>query len=282
MPLADYYHVYIKTNDGRETYKIDLTKEELIHTIADPINNERRFICDKTVILPGTITNIVVKKVDQPSKLDKKLKASWIIDNIAAAYGGNDDTIHQPKEFYLLKTGVDVTNDFITFQKSKTPKLKQPVEEEKVDAFAYISLVLTRFPLLARKLKVRHDDRCPFIINDEYDLQDLLWALLSLRFDDIRKEDAVPSFAGKSSRIDFVLKEERIVIETKLASEKLTDKEISKQLIDDIARYRKHPDCKLLVCFIYDPDRIILNGKGLIKDLESLSSQDLKVRVFVV
>lgn len=279
--MTKYYHVYIKTIDGRETYETDLTEDDLVRTIADPINNARKFILNKIVISPETITDIVIKEVEEPAKLNKKLKASWIIDNITAGYGGADDASPQPKEYYLLKTGVNVTSNFITFIKSVPRKAKQSLEEKEIDGLAYISLVGARFPLFARKLKARHDQRPPFMIQDEYDLQDLVYALLSLRFDDIRKEDVVPSFAGKTSRIDFLLKEERIVVETKLASERLTEKEIGKQLIDDIARYRNHPDCKLLACFVYDPDRIIMNGRGLAKDLERLSTNDLKVKVFV-
>jgi len=35
------------------------------------------------------------------------------------------------------------------------------------------------------------------------------------------------------------------------------------ELIIDIAKYRKHPDCKMLYCFVYDPDGNIRNPKGI-------------------
>lgn len=59
-------------------------------------------------------------------------------------------------------------------------------------------------------------------IEDEYDVQDLLHALLLLYFDDVRAED----YAGKSSRMDFLLKNERVVIEVKKTRLGLADKEL--------------------------------------------------------
>ncbi|HGV9171869.1 TPA: malate dehydrogenase, partial [Salmonella enterica subsp. enterica serovar Newport] len=66
--------------------------------------------------------------------------------------------------------------------------------------------ILNKFPAFCRQLKKRYNDRTPLEINDEYDVQDLVHALLLLHFDDIRPEEGSPSFAGSSSRQDFLLK----------------------------------------------------------------------------
>ena len=52
-------------------------------------------------------------------------------------------------------------------------------------------------------------------VQDEYDVQDLFHALLHIHFEDIRPEEWAPSFAGASSRMDFLLKQEQIIIEIK-------------------------------------------------------------------
>jgi DNA-binding sugar fermentation-stimulating protein len=52
-------------------------------------------------------------------------------------------------------------------------------------------------------------------IEDEYDVQDLFHALLKLYFDDIRPEEYTPSYGGSASRVDFLLKDEQIIIEIK-------------------------------------------------------------------
>ena len=58
------------------------------------------------------------------------------------------------------------------------------------------SKICTRFHLVARQLRKRHDDRSTLDISDEYDVQDLLHSLLCLFFDDIRSEEGTPSYAG--------------------------------------------------------------------------------------
>ena len=100
-----------------------------------------------------------------------------------------------------------------------------------------------------------------------------------LFFDDIRPEENTSSYAGKSSRMDLLLKAQRVVVEVKMTREKLAGKEISDELLVDIARYRAHPDCDTLICFVYDPDRRIQNATGVRNDLELLSSDKLAVMV---
>ena len=118
-------------------------------------------------------------------------------------------------------------------------------------------------------------------IEDEYDVQDLFYALLKIYFDDIRKEEVVPSCAGSSSRADFLLKREKLVIEVKKTSIKLKDRKLGEQLILDVAKYKSHPDCKTLVCFIYDPGGRISNPAGLIADITKQSSKKLSVVVII-
>lgn len=43
------------------------------------------------------------------------------------------------------------------------------------------------------------------------------------------------------------------------------------QLIFEEAKYKGHPDCCTLYCFVYDPDGYIDNPKGLENDLNEKS-----------
>jgi len=52
-----------------------------------------------------------------------------------------------------------------------------------------------------------------------------------------------------------------------MTREGLNDKVVGEQLIIDIANYKKHPNCKQLFCFVYDPDGRIRNPRGLEIDL---------------
>lgn len=144
-----------------------------------------------------------------------------------------------------------------------------------------ISLILDKFHIVATQLTKRHNNRNTLKINDEYDIQDLLHALLKIYFNDIRTEEWTPNYAGGANRMDFLLKKEKIVIETKNATGKHNDKHIGKELIEDIAKYKNHQDCNMLVCFIYDKEYVITNRDGLIDDIESESNNQSQIKVVI-
>lgn len=159
---------------------------------------------------------------------------------------------------------------------------KKKSVSEKENHLEKILKILHRFHFVAKQLRERHADRYTLEVEDEYDVQDLLHALLKIEFDDIRPEEWTPSYAGKASRMDFLLKNEKIVIETKKTRKGLGSKEASDQIIIDIARYKEHSDCNLLICFIYDPEGRITNPVGLKNDLEKQSSENLKIIIEII
>lgn len=143
-----------------------------------------------------------------------------------------------------------------------------------------VERLIRRFHAVARQLRQRHDNRPTLDVSDEYDVQDLFHALLQIYFDDIRPEEWTPSYAGGSSRMDFLLKPEKIVIEVKKTRAKLGAKEVGEQLSVDILRYRSHPGCKHLICFVYDPEERILNPRGIEQDL-SQPVGEIDVKVYI-
>lgn len=57
--------------------------------------------------------------------------------------------------------------------------------------------ILNRFPTFVRQLKRRYNGRAPLEVNDEYDVQDLIYALLTLHFNDIRAEEYTPALRAR-------------------------------------------------------------------------------------
>ena len=80
--------------------------------------------------------------------------------------------------------------------------------------------------------------------------------------------------------MDFLLIQEKIAIEVKMTRKGLGDKELGEQLIIDIAKYQSHPNCRCLYCFVYDPEGIIRNPRGIEMDLADLGKGFL-VKVFI-
>ena len=197
---------------------------------------------------------------------------------LSTSYRGGGAVHSYSREKYVqeafLLTKLDAVIDYTRYALT-------PVADSVTDTLAILERIFSTFHLVARQLRNRYDSRPTLEVSDEYDVQDLLHALLKLFFKDIRPEEWTPSYAGSASRMDFLLKEEKVVIEVKKTRDTLRDKQIGDQLLLDIAHYKEHPGCKTLVCFIYDPEAIIGNPRGLEKDLTSSSADDLDVRIFI-
>ena len=167
---------------------------------------------------------------------------------------------------------------------SASPNLRitpaKPSEVEELLEIVVRGLRRAMHPLIHRR---KGSQQLSF--GSEYDVQDLLHALLRPWISDIRPEEFTPSYAGSSTRMDFLLPDHALVIETKIVRDHAHAKRIGDELIIDIEHYRRHQDCKRLWCVIYDPTQLITNAEGLKADLEgSRSSKDgqVVVKVFVL
>jgi hypothetical protein len=155
------------------------------------------------------------------------------------------------------------------------------VGSEEKKRFDGIEVIANRFHAVVMQLRQRYNNRNTLDVNDEYDVQDLFHSLLRLYFNDIRPEEWVPSYAGGASRSDFLLPEINMVIEIKKARQSMSTKELGEQLIVDIAKYKKHPQCSRLICFVYDPEGRVTNPRGIENDLSDCDS-DIDVRTIIV
>ncbi|WP_208643487.1 hypothetical protein [Pedobacter miscanthi] len=158
------------------------------------------------------------------------------------------------------------------------PAQRKAAGEKKLDQLLNL---LKRFHKVAQEFRSRRADREPLVIRDEYDVQYVLGALLKIYFDDIRPEDYSPSHSGANTKVDFVLKKEQIIIETKMTREGQTIKSLGEELLTDTGRYKGHPDCKTLVIFIYDKGDFITNKHGFSSDIESQASEKMAVHVVI-
>jgi len=121
--------------------------------------------------------------------------------------------------------------------------------------------------------------------DNEYDVQDLLHVLLRPWVKDIRPEEYTPSYAGKSTRMDFLLSEHATVVELKFVRDALHAKSIGQELQIDIGHYRQHPQCQRLWCVIFDPRQSLVNSDGLRRDLEGIHRQGdktVEVKILVL
>lgn len=248
--------------------------------------------------------NDIIQELNELIKENKEkiLPTKWRLEGVIGAQYRVDGAIYagwHTKALSFLKTFLSDGDDYIekftqcsenTFSKAQaaTSILEnliiyiekgyiKPEIGQNIDIDTELKRIFSHFHRIVKQLRKRHDGRPTLDVSDEYDVQDLLHALLRLYFDDIRAEEWTPSYAGKSARMDFLLKKEKTVIEIKMTRKGLTNKELGDQLIVDIKRYQSHPDCDHLICFVYDPEGRINNPTGIVNDLVSKSELNLSV-----
>ena len=139
------------------------------------------------------------------------------------------------------------------------------------DSMATLRKVCTRFHLVARQLRLRRDYRATLEVEDEYDVQDLLYALLRLEFEEVGSEEWRPTYGEGAARTSYLLHKDRVVIVAKKTKTGVTAKELAEQVKMDSSHYSGRADCRTLVCFIYDPEGRIGNPRGLESDLTMVS-----------
>lgn len=188
---------------------------------------------------------------------------------------------------YAVSAGCTVLFSFIEeldFQMAN-PELQQDKSENPNESAYYFELlnrIFKKFHLVAIQLQKRRKGKQLFLIENETDVQDLLRALLTPFFENIRPEEPTPSVAGQYARIDFILKDQKIAIEVKIAFEGHLDSKIFDELHSDFLRYEENRDCNVLICFIYDPDFKLKNASALDRDIQSWSTDKIEVMNVIV
>lgn len=139
----------------------------------------------------------------------------------------------------------------------------------EMDDLSTTKKLCQRFHMVARQLRLRGEYRSTVNIDDEFDIQDLMHALLRVYFDDIGTDEWTPAYTEGVSRTTFLLDHDRLAIVVKKTRTGLSRKELMDQVRADVERYRARGRCTHLLCFIYDPDGRVGNPRGLENELSS-------------
>lgn len=126
---------------------------------------------------------------------------------------------------------------------------------KNLSAKEIIRQVLEEFGNSVKKItQTRRKGHNEFKINDEYDVQDLLYVILKPLFPNLIDEDPNQKVGGVSNKIDLVIREEKILIEVKMIKESdINEKKFIEELKIDIESYHSNPNLEFLFAFIYDP-----------------------------
>lgn len=115
--------------------------------------------------------------------------------------------------------------------------------------------ILNNFSNAIQKIiKNRRKDHPNFEIGDEYDVQDILYVIVKSIFPNLRDEDAIAKVGAKTTKIDLIIREERILVEVKMIKKKDSNEtHFIEQLKVDFESYHECVWLRKLFCFVYDP-----------------------------
>lgn len=121
-------------------------------------------------------------------------------------------------------------------------------------------------------------------IEDEYDVQDLLYVSLKSVFPTMKYENPLAKFGGKSTRLDFVLMEEGIIIEVKQINEsEKNDSKFTDQVKIDIESYHVLDYLTDLIFYIYAPKAIQdINNFLELQGERNVKGKTFNVKIIVV
>lgn len=120
-----------------------------------------------------------------------------------------------------------------------------------------------------------------FKIENEYDLQNLMWVVLKPIFPEMIDEDPLQKHMGKSSRVDFYIPEINTYIELKYIETESQAKGIPKQLDNDVTWYSNSSDAKILIFYVlkahnvtydFEPMKAKLNQSNFRRDSKTWES----------
>ena len=258
------FHVVIwpassREQANRELYAFDLDESTLRERFIRPYEQGEPITWNGRALDGGDIQYLRVSETAAPVDEQEVLKGY--------------------REYEVWESGANVTNNWISGPPGTAPASGDAAvaTPEMLDKVVHLC---RRFDAVARQLTRRRESRPTIAIDDEYDVQDLMHALLLVEFDDVRAESWNPSYLGSSSRIDFLIPAAGIIVEVKKTRDKLGDREIGNQLAEDVTRYSDpsaNRGADQLVCFIYDPGRLLANPRGLESDLDATSNERLQV-----
>ena len=151
--------------------------------------------------------------------------------------------------------------------------------------YAFARQICEALPVVISILANRTHGRPPYVVETEYDIQDLLRACLRPIFPDVRPEEWTPKFATTSKRVDFIIPSLDTLIEVKKIRDQGHARSVVDELMVDIESYHTHPACKHLMCVVYDPEKHIQDPDQVKEELSGLrikNNHKFEVEVLVV
>lgn len=166
-------------------------------------------------------------------------------------------------------------------------KVKQGVivRENVLPNLNLLISVLNTFSEAVSRLRYRRKGKNAVNIDDEYDVQDILYVMMKGPFSTLQYEDPTQKEGPVSAKADFVISDINTYIEAKYIGKKGEEKSVFDECLTDIQKYGSQPDCFKIVFFVYDPNKCIDNQfsfRSALNKSRTIEGKELEVLTLII
>ncbi|MGE3153104.1 MAG: hypothetical protein AB7G48_08150 [Nitrospiraceae bacterium] len=147
------------------------------------------------------------------------------------------------------------------------------------DPLDLVRKVCTRFHAVVRQLRLRGNHRTPLDVQDEQDVQDLLYVLLRYEFDEVAQREWSAGEPTATPRAMSLLPSHHLAVLAGMTKSGIGSREVAERVTADAIAFPATGH-QTLFCFVYDPDGRIGNPRGLEAELTRVSDAQI-VEVFI-
>jgi len=237
---ARFWHCYVKLENNKK-YAVDndLTLDELRARIVSPWHLSAPFtVSGKIISRESKLEEIKVTRTDEPQSV-------WAERHNAQQRSRGICDLATDRSMLPILHGQDYTHELLFAGRMERP----PAAD--VDLVAQ---VCKRVAAAGRILSERQrKQKPPFVIEDEYDVQDLLHAVLRAYLKYSVQEDPLPKTAGtKSGRADISIEELGALIEIKFVRSPGDQRRLVEEFSQDLVLYASWEKLETLLFVIYN------------------------------
>lgn len=238
LPSA-YWHVQIKLAGHAEAaVRNDMTLRDITRDVLQPWRSGSQFSFSGLVVrTEADVAGIkIVHTADQTHYFEQQRRA------LKQANPAIDLAV--PTSLWVFDHGTDHTNALLFSQARKA---------NLADDMALVLRLCQRLPQAARILAARsRKDKAGYQIVDEYDVQDLLHAMLRGYLKYSVQEDSLPKVAAAfSSRADITIESLGMLIEIKYVRGPQDQRRLLDEYSQDLVLYAQWPHLTTLIYLIY-------------------------------
>lgn len=239
-PPPQYWHCFVKMV-GQKHHAIvnDLTFSELERSIVMPWTSGHTFSVSGTIVrTTDAAAEIRIVRTDRPAQF-------YADEHNASMRAGGIADLATNRQMIPFSRGED-----FTFELLFAGEAPQPVAPD----VALVELLCKRLPQVGRILGNRsRKGKAPYEIADEYDVQDLLHAVLRAYLKYSVHEDTLPKVAGaKSGRADVSIEQLGVLIEVKYVHGPEDQKRLFEEYSQDLVLYAAWPHLKTLIYLVFN------------------------------